>query len=160
MQDLFQGNSEVITIIDLLVIPAIQKFSSHFKSTPQSQSGPHTLLGVDECHTLTVFQPSPGCDQYTMYDGFCSILHDLRKVKIFVIFLSTTSSLRSIAPSIGEQKSGRASNSEALNHLKQHAPYVSFPFDVYNGGPIIMENDMTLVQVCEVGFLCRFGRPL
>ena len=83
-----------------------------------------------------------------MYDALCSVLHYLRREKIFVIFMSTTFKLGRIAPSIGE------------HHIKQHAPYVSLPFDVYDGGPIIKEDELTLTDVCNTEFLCRFGRPL
>lgn len=44
--------------------------------------------------------------------------------------------------------------------LADHIPYVEFPFDVYNGGPIVIEGKMGLDDVCETEFLCRFGRPL
>ncbi|KAF7976150.1 hypothetical protein HWV62_7461 [Athelia sp. TMB] len=130
-------------VIILYVLPATQKLSSCFKDAP------HILLGIDEYHTLNFrYTTSKGSDEYTTYNALCDVLHYLRREKIFVIFMSTTFKLGRLAPSIGEQ------------HIKQHAPYVSLPFDLYDGGPIITEDELTLTDVCNTEFLCRFGRPL
>ncbi|KAF7981349.1 hypothetical protein HWV62_33801 [Athelia sp. TMB] len=145
------------THLDVLtrwVIPAIETFSSCFKGAPR------LLLGIDDCHTLIKPHRRDGEEQYHMYNALCSVLHDLRGKNIFVIFMSTHSNLRLIAPNMGQQKSGRASVPEAPAYTMQYAPYVSFPFDVYDGGPIINEDELTLTEVCKVEFLCRFGRPL
>lgn len=156
MQAKLSSSSEVVTgVINPYIRPAISKFLSHFKDAP------HMLLGIDECQTLTVRQPSAeGSDAYTMYDALCTVLHDLENAGIFVIFISTKSHAFYRSPDVGEQRAGRWSSKEASLHLKEHAPSTTFPFDVYDGGPIITEGEMTLKDVCEVAFLCRFGRPL
>ncbi|KAF7973566.1 hypothetical protein HWV62_14834 [Athelia sp. TMB] len=152
-----QKDTSLRTHLDVLtrwVIPAIETFSSCFKGAPR------LLLGIDDCHTLIKPHGRGGEEQCHMYDALCSVLHDLQGKNIFVIFMSTHSNLRLIAPNMGQRKSGRASILEAPTYTMQYAPYVSFPFDVYDGGPIINEDELTLTEVCKVEFLCRFGRPL
>ncbi|KZP12543.1 hypothetical protein FIBSPDRAFT_898057 [Athelia psychrophila] len=134
----------VTNVIDILAIPAIKKFSSHFKS------GPQLLLAIDKCHPLTVPQPSPGCDPYHCY------WHPPQMVDDSIINIVGGS----ITLNVGEQKSGRVSDPGALYNLKQHAPYILFPFDLYNAGLIITEEKKTLSEMSDIRFLCCFGCSL
>lgn len=85
-----------------------------------------------------------------------SVLNDCRQAGICGIFLSTLSSLSTLVhprdqlPSDREIKSGSA----------RQPPFVELPFDRYRGSAIIKEDRLAMTDVCNVEFLCRFGRPL
>lgn len=134
--------------------PAIQKF---YDTTREADEGCKdvVLFSVDECHTLHGAKRDTEEDRST-YHALCSVLHDLRGMPIFALFISTTSNTRQLAPPAYRDPSARVH--PETPELTQLAPYTAFPFDAYEA--IIKENEMTLDEVCRVSFLCKFGRPL
>lgn len=99
-------------------------------------------------------------DTQSTYNSLCSVLHDLVETPLFVIFMSTTSHSRRLAPPAKGDSSMRIVKSHKVGGLIQHPPYVAFPFDIYKDESIIIENTMTLEDTCHPLFQCRFGRSL
>lgn len=93
------------------------------------------LLAIDESHML---------NESTDHQSLRSVLRALVDVPIFAVFISTE------PPTFDRDFS---------SFLTPHTPYIALPFDVYKDH-IIIENERTIDDVCELSFLCRFGRPL
>ena len=80
---------------------------------------------------------------------------------IFTLFISKASGLSTLAPT---KERIRSSRILANDGAYLQPPITEMPFDVWSGPngdePIIVEDTKTLEEVCTVGFMVRFGRPL
>ena len=75
--------------------------------------------------------------------------------RYFVIYLSTSSNIRQLAPSGPLAGSARArDNADALQ-----APVTEIPFDCSPIFPII-PGKLGLDDVCKIEFMAQFGRPM
>jgi hypothetical protein len=111
------------------------------------------LMYFDEVHSLI---DSGKLDDYSRYHALCSVLTRIEKFKVFALFLSTVSLISGLAPPL--DKLPASYRPEDVTYLQP--PFVELPFDAYFRGPIIKEGTRTLGEVCDIGFMARFGRPL
>lgn len=113
------------------------------------------IMYFDEAHVLT---PEPGNNskrraEKTNLDWLMSALDEFRSYGLFAIFLSTQSSLQSLAPSVLWANSPRYI--AALPKL--HAPITETPFDCM---PMIIPSSLTYDDICAPLYMSQFGRPL
>jgi len=106
------------------------------------------ILYFDEANGLHDVSTADG-ESY--YSALCCALNYLREAA-FGIFLSTKSSLANFAPPGDHHPSHRNHGIDSLL-----APFTELPFDVHPEFPL---RDVTLDELHEVFFMCRFGRPL
>jgi hypothetical protein len=115
-----------------------------------SHMGRPVVLYFDEANAL---HESFTEDGVSYYAALCTALDALSGERpVFGIFLSTKASLANFAPPGEHHSSHRV-------HLGNHllAPFTELPFDVHPKFPI---REVTLDELHEVSFMCRFGRPL
>src|SRR5271156_3021796 len=112
------------------------------------------LLYVDEAHPL-LDTKLKGLGEKTLYDEFCSSLNAFLEYPIFTIFLSTTSHLGRFAPPGSLARSARIrSDPQSIQ-----APITETPFDCGPGFPV-KPWTLGLADICTIGFMSNFGRPL
>jgi hypothetical protein len=113
------------------------------------------MLYFDEAHLLATRKVAKDPDGKDMYDVLCSCFNSFLSCPIFVIFLSTSSSLSQMAPHRSLARSARArENADALQ-----APITETPFDCSPELPITPEN-LELEDLSQIKFLALFGRPM
>ena len=109
------------------------------------------VIYFDEAHLLTTRETA---QSRSVYETLCSSLVELRQLPLFVIFLSTTSSISLLAPPARYQRSSRARMAHGL-----HPPITETPFDCHPELPIELRN-VTIDSLSTLSFMARFGRPL
>ncbi|KAF8159993.1 hypothetical protein B0H34DRAFT_705708 [Crassisporium funariophilum] len=154
-----EGSEGYVNMLKTYTTPTVLKFAeaAGIRRNAQDKWEDLILFPIDECHTLNpdIYTQNDIKDENrSTYHALCSVLRDLIETPIFALFMSTTSKTRQLAPPVLVDPSSRVTGGE----LVQHPPYTAFPFDVYKA--IIVENTRNLDEVCELSFLCRFGRPL
>ena len=113
------------------------------------------MLYFDEAHVLAGRRISKDPDGRDTYDVLCSCFNFFLSSPIFVIYLSTSSNIRQLAPSGPLAGSARAcDNADALQAL-----VTEIPFDCSPIFPII-PGKLGLDDVCKVEFMAQFGRPM
>ena len=113
------------------------------------------MLYFDEAHVLAGRRISKDPDGRDTHDVLCSCFNFFLSSPIFVIYLSTSSNIRQLAPSGPLAGSARArDNADALQ-----APVTEIPFDCSPIFPII-PGRLGLDDVCKVEFMAQFGRPM
>ena len=107
-------------------------------------------------HDKVLHNDSASRGKASYYTALCTAIDALNggKGQAFGIFLSTKSSLANFAPPREFHNSNRVIG-EGKNNLL--APFTELPFDVHPTFPI---GNVTLDELHEVSFMCRFGRPL
>lgn len=144
------------------------------------------ILAVDECGDLLDEDKDSGpqivtrdseaaqklLDNRSVFHTLCYVIDSLSSVpNLMTVLLSTDSNMNQMAPSFAFQKSGRLlPQDESIDAVKesmayaeaQQPLYVAFPFDVCHDGPIIKEHsaNATLMNLCTIKSLSKFGRPL
>ncbi|KAF8156101.1 hypothetical protein B0H34DRAFT_716186 [Crassisporium funariophilum] len=153
----FEQSEAYQSMLQEYTIPAVLKFAeaAGISRDAQGKWKDLILFPIDEFHTLYPPKDDINDNTQSTYHALCSVLHDLIKTPIFALFMSTAFNTRQLAPPVFDDPSSRICNP---GKLVQHPPYTAFPFDVYKA--IIVENTRNLDEVCELSFLCRFGRPL
>ncbi|KIM83548.1 hypothetical protein PILCRDRAFT_6971 [Piloderma croceum F 1598] len=113
------------------------------------------MLYFDEAHVLAGRIIPKDLEGKNTYDVLCLCFNFFLSSPIFVIYLSTTSSISQLAPSGSLARSARArDNTDALQ-----APVTEIPFDCSPIFPII-PGKLGLDDVCKVEFMAQFGRPM
>ena len=118
------------------------------------------LLYFDEAHTL--LEPMMKWDSSSKrlaYHAVCKALSSITKQDAFVVYLSTDPRLSDCSPFGGEilspyffQHSNRKVGPQRLQ-----APFVELPFDLF---AYVVEDEVKLADVAQLGHLAQFGRPL
>jgi hypothetical protein len=144
-----------------------------------SQSLITATLGMNESHTVLTgrqaeWQETPessvqedsgdlldilleGRVQRNAYQALCSTLNVLRRVDLFVIFLSTNSSLTHFARA---QKYFWSARYRQARIDTVQAPFIETPFDTWHHEHLLREGAHLLAEVGEPTFMVRFSRPL
>jgi len=130
----------------------VTKSAQQLQTRVEEISGkPLIVMYFDESHTLFA---NPLGDGSTRYAALCLALDHLSATTIFSLFLSTDSKLSRYAPPQNEVFSARLSEANKLQ-----PPFTELSFDCHPSFPI-SQGQYTLGTSGELGFLCRFGRPL
>jgi hypothetical protein len=117
----------------------------------------HCLHEVETCRVKKGIEFGYISETRTSYYAVCSALDELRSLDIFTIFMSTASSLVKFAPTRRAWRSTRSTN----EHWDFKAPFTELPFDIHRPDePLVVEGEHSLVDVCALEFMARFGRPL
>jgi hypothetical protein len=112
------------------------------------------VIYFDEAHTLTRVKLGSS-DEKSLYDHLCSCFNHFLASPIFVIFLSTNSSLVEFAAPRALAKSARIRGGNAVTN----PPITETPFDCM---PDLMVEPgvLTTKDIGEISFMAKFGRPL
>ena len=121
------------------------------KKVIEHSDDPLIVIYFDESHTLF---KRPLQDGSFRCQALCLALDYLSESPIFSLFLSTNSSLSRYAPSKDDAFSAWISEADEVQ-----PPFTELPFDCHPKFPI-SQGQYTLETSGELGFLCRFGRPL
>lgn len=118
------------------------------------------FLYFDEAHVLTEVEPIEGQPlPHSKYHLLGRVLGQMVTLPFFTVFLSTNSWLGSFAPSASKHPSLRDWDNVIL-----HAPFTELPFDTFadnSFGSLSEEKGfVTLQDVCTLGYIVKFGRPL
>jgi len=123
------------------------------------------MLYFDESHDLldkrTLYVNAPNApdaanEQRLAYQILCRTFCTCTRQDLFVVYLSTNSSLGFYSPYYEKIWSYRSPAGEAKpGHMQ--APFVELPFDTFAK---VKENHVKLEQVSEPGYMVQFGRPL
>lgn len=89
------------------------------------------------------------------YDELCSVLGDLRKEPLFIVFLSTASKLSQIAPPVDNTNSDRMKSESII----LPSPFTELPFDLFAEG-IVQEGVLDRRSVGSFSFIVKFGRAM
>ncbi|CAA7268435.1 unnamed protein product [Cyclocybe aegerita] len=114
---------------------------------------PLVVMYVDEAHELDV-RAINSSRNLTLYDLFTTAVSEYPE-GFFVLFLSTVSRMRQLAP---RTKLTRSNRSVVTGDLIP--PYTEMPFDCHPSLPVSSLGDLTLKDVQDFSFIARFGRPL
>jgi hypothetical protein len=112
------------------------------------------VIYFDEAHSLTQVKLSSG-DKKSLYDHLCSCFNRFLASPIFIIFLSTNSSLVEFAAPRVLAKSARIRGGDAVTH----APITETPFDC-KPGFMLKPGEFTIKDIGTISFMAQFGRPL
>ncbi|KZT03296.1 uncharacterized protein LAESUDRAFT_684107 [Laetiporus sulphureus 93-53] len=117
------------------------------------------IVYFDEAHTLTnAVVHIKDAPSRTRYQALCSAINHLRDLPLFAITLSTNSKLSAFSP---PKKAHPSSRVQDVKEDPLQAPYTELMFDcLTDGRPFLRPGELTLEQVCETQFICKFGRPL
>ncbi|KAJ2918955.1 hypothetical protein MD484_g1413, partial [Candolleomyces efflorescens] len=112
------------------------------------------LLSMDEAHTLSDLKIGPGSG--SLYDVMVKVAADYwgAKYKFFILFLSTSSQLRRLAPPPRLAKGARQIPVTPV------APFTEMPFDCHPRLRNPIQPDLELIDIQQFEFITRFGRPL
>ncbi|KAM6494873.1 hypothetical protein JOM56_009496 [Amanita muscaria] len=138
----------------------IGTIESRVKEDPsEKQTRPVRLLVyIDETHEMTTDkQTFKGDNGRNAYQALCSSLNQLLRLNVFFVFLSTNSTLSDYSPSTRVFWSKRGQDL-SITHVQ--TPYTELPFDVWKEPHLVSEGQHMMDDVCSVGFMVRFGRPL
>jgi len=117
------------------------------------------MIYFDEAHELDVIDPNDSALKYrppkSRYDVLLDVINDLKTQPIVGVFLSTASSINTLAPAIRNARSARA----AATGLLLPAPITETPFDCSPNFPI-KSSDITTATAAKVSFMANFGRPM
>ncbi|KAG8710691.1 hypothetical protein FRC08_016827 [Ceratobasidium sp. 394] len=113
----------------------------------------------DEAHSLTSTSPlAEGGQTRTCYQILCSVINRFRALDLFVVFLSTNLKISTYSPPQHFWWSSRIRDGTIPG---VQAPFCELTFDQWhNDQPLLSEGEHTLEDVCKLGFMVRFGRPL
>lgn len=122
------------------------------------------MIYFDEAHVLSgtqlvIRKADPLADrlfpvQTTPYAALLRALADLSGKRLFALFLSTASSVSSLAPTPANVPSQRFDHTLGIQ-----APITETPFDCCPDFKFTAGSTM-LSDVCDIEFLAKFGRPL
>ena len=112
------------------------------------------IIYFDEAHPLTKVVPKKE-DEKTLYDFLCSCFNQFLAFPIFVIFLSTNSSLAQFASPRALARSARIRGGKAV----AHAPITETPFDCCDD-LIVKPGKLDIEEIGTIPFMAKFGRPL
>jgi hypothetical protein len=118
------------------------------------------FMYFDEAHVLTQGAPGDPPPPRSKYHLLGRVLAKMNTLRFFVVFLSTNSWLGSFALSTSKIPSLRDWHDTVL-----HAPFTELPFDTFaeNSFAILSKANPTgvrLLDVCDLDYLVKFGRPL
>jgi hypothetical protein len=120
------------------------------------------FLYFDEAHVLAqpITEPRGLPQPRSKYHLLGRVLGKMNHLPLFTVFLSTNSWLGAFAPSTHKIPSLRDWNNTIL-----HAPFTELPFDTFAHdafGSLAKANSgvVTLRDLCNLGYLVKFGRPL
>ena len=138
-----------------VLIQSINDFGN-LPQTSECSDPVKIVIYFDEAHQLAAHESRQlnSLDRRSVYETLCSSLVELRQLPLFVIFLSTTSSISLLAPPARYQRSSRARMAHGL-----HPPITETPFDCHPELPIELRN-VTIDSLSTLSFMARFGRPL
>ncbi|KAM6494880.1 hypothetical protein JOM56_009503 [Amanita muscaria] len=153
---------EVVNATEAIFVAAqtlIDTIESRVKEDPsEKKTRPVRLLVyIDEAHEMTTNKQTFKSDGRNAYQALCSSLNQLLRLDVFFVFLSTSSTLSDYSPSTRVFWSQRGQN---LNITHVQTPYTELPFDVWKEPHLVSEGQHMMDDVCSVGFMVRFGRPL
>ena len=120
------------------------------------------MIYFDEFHdlldkrTLVPKIPDPENEQRSAYQLLCKAFGACAKQDLFVVYLSTNSSLSQYSPYHERMWSYRSPAGD-LKPDDMQAPIVELPFDTF---ATVKEYNVKLEQVSKPGFMVQFGRPL
>ena len=112
------------------------------------------VIYFDEAHSLTRVKLNSG-DEKSLYDHLCSCFNRFLASPIFVIFLSTNSSLVEFAAPRTLAKSARIRGGNVVTH----PPITETPFDCMPEF-MVKPGELTMKDISEISFMAKFGRPL
>lgn len=117
------------------------------------------LIYFDEAHTLanSTVKSTTKMDMRNRYHALCSAFSKSVDLPFFAIMMSTNSNLAKLAPSQLVYPSLRVLQ-VAEDSLQP--PFTELPFDCLEDDKPIFSLGTTRVDVCEVEFMMKFGRPL
>ena len=115
------------------------------------------LIYVDESHAMTTEEETFQNDGRNAYQTLCSSLNELLGLDIFVVFLSTNSSLQEYSPSRRIFWSSRGRDA-TLSYAQ--TPYTELPFDIWKATTWLLRADIVLMlsarwnSWCDLVDLC------
>jgi len=151
------------SLIDLL--DAITKHSSDCgpwsKKLPNEQKikPVRLLLSLDESSDLLDTRThvlGTEKEERSAYQLLCRAFGACTRQDLFIVYLSTNSSLSQYSPYHQKMWSYRSS-AGVVRPDDLQAPFVELPFDTF---AMVKEDDVKLEQVSEPAFMVQFGRPL
>jgi len=117
------------------------------------------MISFDEAHELDVIDPNDSALKYrapnSRYDVLLDVINDLKTQPIVAVFLSTASSINTLAPAI---RNARFAPVTATG-LQLPAPITETPFDCSPNFPI-KAAEVTIATVAKAPFMANFGRPM
>ncbi|KZT00611.1 uncharacterized protein LAESUDRAFT_753114 [Laetiporus sulphureus 93-53] len=114
------------------------------------------VMYFDDAHSLTQHSISGIAPSPIHYHALCKAIDQLAALPLFVVMLSSTLQLRGPSPPNMFYPSTRGGNQG-----DPQSPITEMPFDLlYNNEPLVPPEGVTLMEACELTFICRFGRPL
>jgi hypothetical protein len=112
------------------------------------------VIYFDEAHSLTG-QKARTDDEKSLYDHLCSCFNRFLASPIFIIFLSTNSSLVEFAAPRALAKSARIRGGNAVTN----PPITETPFDCMPGF-MLEPGELNIRDISKISFMAKFGRPL
>jgi len=118
------------------------------------------FMYFDEAHVLMHVHPGARTPDRSKYHLLCRVLGMMNARSFFAVFLSTNSWLGAFAPSMHKMPSLRD-----WDNIILHAPFTELPFDTFaedSFGQLERKNlgGVRLLDVCNLEYLVKFGRPL
>lgn len=118
------------------------------------------MLYFDESHELLhdfTTEDNKGKPR-SAYPILCRSLNSVQKQDVFVVYLSTNSSLQHYSPRMDNFKFSSVPwiSAGPVPPEDLQALFVELPFDITK----VKERDITLTQVSKVTHMAQFGRPL
>jgi hypothetical protein len=159
-QDGFGSLAHSVSTVSEEAKKQLEKLLQRIDNCCESMEGFETkhvklMLYFDEAHVLAERAVPKDLQGKDMYDVMCSCFNFFSHLPIFVIYLSTNSSIHQLAPPGPLARSARArANPKALQ-----APITETLFDHSPKLPI-KPGTLKLEDVYDIEFMARFGRPL
>jgi hypothetical protein len=139
---------------DLSFQGAQKTLMEHCSDWPSKKHCP-IIISMDEVHVLFNARPQDRLP-YTLYSRFISVVNELVLRDFCVLFLSTVSSVASLAPSKAVANSLREGSDDRI----LPAPYTELSFDVHIIADPLASGKATLASVGSFAFTAKFGRPM
>ena len=117
------------------------------------RKGVSLIMYVDETHTLAEKKPR---STETLYDLMVKAAANYCDHPFFIVFISTTSPRRALAPPAALSRSARWSDPA----LVLVPPFTEMPFDCHPEWHKRIQPGLKLEEVQRFSFMVRFGRPL
>ena len=126
----------------------------HCSDWPHKKHCP-IIISMDEVHVLFNARPQDRLPR-TLYSRFKSVVNELVHRDVCLLFLSTVSSIASVAPSKAVPNSLR----ERSDYRILPAPYTELSFDAHIIADPLTSGKATLASVGWLAFTAKFGRPM
>ena len=118
----------------------------------------HIIVAIDECHELMKYVPS-GTDR-SLLEFVAFAIYQCNSASVLGVLLSTNKLFSQVGFPQYVAPSSRELQQLPTGGNIRSPPWVALDFDGWTGAPIIEENTKTLLEVCTIAFLARFGRHL